>query len=407
MAGGGEQYEASASALGYMFQFAKALHMCTEQWMSAGMDWSVAVEAADDIEKHAGSVTDLLQLKQRAEGIRLTDTSEGLWKTLRIWAEAAKAGRIELAKTNLLLLTTAELPEGSVGFYLQHRDSQHRDEDRALELLRAARKASKATKGALPSCFAAFDRLDEGETRLQRTLISRIQVLGGTPDIADVRTAMLGLAAFAVGHEAAKAFLSRLEGWFYDRVIEQMRAPGGSPVTGTEFDQVLSDLQHQFRYDNLPIDRDITGMAPDVSEAEDKMFVRQLGLIGVGSERIGYAVRDYIRAFTQRSRWSDENLLRAGEIGEYERKLVEEWQSRFAEMAEDLGTEATEQEKKREAKLIYRWVDREARFQIRAGCDEVFVAKGSYHMLADELRVGWHPDFSARLMALLEPAGAR
>jgi hypothetical protein len=100
MAGGGEQYEASASALGYMFQFAKALHLCIEQWMSAGMDWSVAVEAADDIEKHAGSVTDLLQLKQRAEGVRLTDMSEDLWKTLRIWAEAAKAGRIELAETN-------------------------------------------------------------------------------------------------------------------------------------------------------------------------------------------------------------------------------------------------------------------------------------------------------------------
>ncbi|MFE7935485.1 hypothetical protein ACFU6S_43520 [Streptomyces sp. NPDC057456] len=28
-------------------------------------------------------------------------------------------------------------------------------------------------------------------------------------------------------------------------------------------------------------------------------------------------------------------------------------------------------------------------------------------MLADELRVGWHPDFTARLMALLEPTGAR
>ncbi|MET9515817.1 hypothetical protein [Streptomyces sp. NPDC002994] len=40
-------------------------------------------------------------------------------------------------------------------------------------------------------------------------LISRIQVLGGTPDTVDVRTAMLGLAAVAVGHEAAKAPGSR------------------------------------------------------------------------------------------------------------------------------------------------------------------------------------------------------
>ncbi|MER7151396.1 ABC-three component system protein [Streptomyces lydicus] len=407
MADTGEQYEASASALGYLFQFAKALHICIEQWMSADTDWSVAVEAADDIEIHQGSDRRLIQLKQRAEGVRMTDLSEDLWKTLRIWAEAAKASRITLTETKLFLLTTAELPEGSAAFYLQPRSSQHRDEDRALHLLREARKASKATKGSLPKCFEAFDDLGLGDRPLQRPLISRIEVLGGTQDITEVRTALKGLAAFAVGHDAAKAFLARLEGWFYDRVIEQMQAPGGSPVTGIQFDEALSDLQRQFRYDNLPIDHDIYDMSSDVSEAADKNFVRQLGLIGIGSERVGLAVRDYVRAFTQRSRWSAENLLRAGELGKFERKLVEEWQSRFAEMAEELGAEATEEEKKKEARLIYRWVDREARFPIRAGCDEVFVTKGSYHMLADELRVGWHPDFSARLIALLEPARTR
>ncbi|GHG41742.1 ABC-three component system protein [Streptomyces hydrogenans] len=403
----GEQYEASASALGYLFQFAKALHICIEQWMSGDMDWSVAVEAADDIEIHQGPDTRLIQLKQRAEGVRMTDLAEDLWKTLRIWAEAAKADRIALAETKLFLLTTAEIPANSAAFCLQPRGSQYRDEERALHLLREARKASKATKGSLPKCFEAFDNLDRGDRPLQRSLMSRIEILSGTPNITEVRTALQGLAAFAVGHDAAKSFLVRLEGWFYNRVIEQMQTQGGSPVTGIEFDEMLSDLQRQFRYDNLPIDSDISDMASDPSQAADQQFVRQLGLIGVGADRIGLAVRDYVRAFAQRSRWSTENLLRAGELGKYERKLVEEWQSRFAEMAEELGPEATEDEKKKEARLIYRWVDREARFPIRSGCDETFVTKGSYHMLADELKVGWHPDFSARLIALLEPARAR
>ncbi|WP_406467800.1 ABC-three component system protein [Streptomyces sp. NBC_01594] len=403
MADGGEQYEASASALGYLFQFAKALHMCIEQWMSAGPDWSIAVEAADDIEQHVGSVTDLLQLKQRAEGVRLTNTSKDLWKTLRIWAEAAEAGRIDLDGTNLYLLTTAELPKGSVGFLLQHRDTGHRDEEQALTLLCDAAGASKTKSEDLRKSFAALAGLTKP---LQSALLAQIQVVGGTSDIADVRTSMLRLAAVAAGHDAAKSFLNRLEGWFYDRVIEQMRTPGGSPITGVEFDEVFTGLQRQFQYDNLPIDRDIAGMPGKLSEQADRIFVRQLGLIGVGSTRIGYAVRDYVRAFAQRSRWLNENLLRAGEIGEYERRLVEEWESRFAEMEEELGPEATEEQKKAEARLIYRWVDKEARFQIRSGCDEMFVTKGSYHMLADERRVGWHPDFAARLMQLLEPAEA-
>ncbi|MFJ4895030.1 ABC-three component system protein [Streptomyces sp. NPDC088788] len=399
-----EQFEATASALGYLYQFAKALQLCIEEWVG-GLEWSVAVEAADDIEKHAGSLTELLQLKQRADGIRLTDSAPDLWKTLRIWCEAAKTGRIHLPETNLFLMTTAELPAGSVGYHLEPKTSGHRDEDKALELLRSARDASKNDQ--LQKAFKAFDDLEAEGAVGQAALLSRIEVIGGAPRIDDVREKMLGHAALVVGHELAKPFLTRLEGWFYDRVIEQMRPPGGAPITGEEFDQIFSDLRHQFGPNNLPIDPDIADWEPGPAEAADKTFVRQLDLIGVGSERIGLAVRDYVRAFDQRSRWSEDKLLRVGELGRYERKLIEEWRARFADMREDLGPESTEEEMRREAKLIYRWVDREARAQIRSGLEEVFIPKGSYHMLADELRVGWHPDFTARLAALLEPAEAR
>ncbi|WP_150246306.1 ABC-three component system protein [Nocardiopsis quinghaiensis] len=398
-----DQFEASASALGYLYQFAKALELCIERSMG-GLEWSVAVEAADDIETHAGSLTELLQLKQRAEGIRLTDTSEDLWKTLRIWCEADLNRRIDLAETDLFLLTTAELSADSAGHHLQPKETGHRDVDEALRLLRLARKASKNEK--LQKSFKAFDALETSGPERQRELLSRVDVIGHSPRINEIRSGMLKRAVLAVERDLATAFLTRLEGWFYGRVIEQLTTPGKAPITGSEFDEVFSRLRGQFSPNNLPIDQDIMNLEPEPVESADKTFVRQLDLIGVGPDRVHLAVRDYIRAFAQRSRWSEEKLLRPGEIGDYERRLVEEWQARFAEMREELGPEATEKEMKREARQIYSWVDREARAQIRNGLQEVFIPKGSYHMLADELRVGWHPDFSARLAALLEPAGA-
>ncbi|WP_324614060.1 ABC-three component system protein [Streptomyces sp. NRRL F-5122] len=129
-------------------------------------------------------------------------------------------------------------------------------------------------------------------------------------------------------------------------------------------------------------------------------------LIETGNSRIGIAVRDYIRAFTQRSRWSDENLLLPGEISRFERKLTEEWEDLFAEMEDELGPAATEAQKVAAAKAIYKWAMREGRRSIRPGCDEPFVSKGSFHILADDLRVGWHVDFLSRLMTILEPAEA-
>ncbi|WP_327350094.1 hypothetical protein OG772_36020 [Streptomyces sp. NBC_01321] len=43
---------------------------------------------------------------------------------------------------------------------------------------------------------------------------------------------------------------------------------------------MFSSLQRQFQHDNLPIDGDITRMTGDPTEQAEKIFVRQLGLIG-------------------------------------------------------------------------------------------------------------------------------
>ncbi|XIE77132.1 hypothetical protein AB6O49_00050 [Streptomyces sp. SBR177] len=123
-------------------------------------------------------------------------------------------------------MTTAELPPGSAGYHLQPKANGHRDEGKALTLLRAAREASSSDK--LQKAFAAFDGLEADGAAGQSALLARIDVIGDAPRIDEVRETMLGHAALVVGHDLAKPFLTRLEGWFYDRVIEQMRSPGGA-----------------------------------------------------------------------------------------------------------------------------------------------------------------------------------
>ena len=44
-----------------------------------------------------------------------------------------------------------------------------------------------------------------------------------------------------------------------------------------------------------------------------------------------------------------------------------------------------------------------AKARIRERYDESFMSRGSLHGLADDRRVGWHPEFEARLEALLSP----
>ena len=396
MSGSTSPYDASASAIGYLYQLRYALLAGLREF-STDASWSVSVEVVDDVEIVAAGESRRWQLKHRADGKRLTDSSADLWKTLRIWSEAIKDGSLDPSRTRLLLLTTSTVPAGSAAYHLQA--GSDRDVTKARELLESA--ATKSASKSNKSSIEAFRSLKDSQ---REALLDAVTVLGDGPMIEDVHRELLLICRYAVGKMAAESLLNRLEGWFFQRCIETMRTPAALPISGSEIDEKLSELRSQFREYNLPIDEDIAEMTATREEYSDRTFIRQLELIEIGNRRIELAVRDYLRASTQRSRWSRENLLLPGEIGAYERRLREEWEAHFAAMQDELGEEAAEETKIAMAKKIYGWVDTEFRENIRPECHEPFICKGSFHILADELRVGWHPEFEARLMAILEPA---
>ena len=78
----------------------------------------------------------------------------------------------------------------------------------------------------------------------------------------------------------------------------------------------------------------------------------------------------------------------------------------FEGMREELGDDAAEEEKIKSAQALYRWVETQAGFPIRPRCNEPFVTRGTFHILANGQRLGWHPDFADRLRLILEKSEA-
>ena len=192
----------------------------------------------------------------------------------------------------------------------------------------------------------------------------------------------------------------RLRGWWYGRVIQQLMGLAPDPILGEELDAKIDDLRDQFDTDNLPIDVLDDSDLADLTE-EDRVFVRQLQLVAANDRLIELAIRDYKRAYVQRSRWSDDGLLLPGELGRYERTLIDEWEHHQAvvkQRYEGRGSEVEMQEAGMELFLAMH----DKAFWIRPRVRQPFVVRGSFHGLANEMRVGWHPDFIARLRSLLE-----
>jgi hypothetical protein len=169
----------------------------------------------------------------------------------------------------------------------------------------------------------------------------------------------------------------------------------------------MADLREQFKQEALPIDDDLlTFTLDDATKAahEDSTFVRQLEIIKAGKRRIAAAIRDYYRAFEQRSRWLRDDLVVGLDLHKYEQRLHQEWELIFEAMRDEVGASATDEAQEEAARSVLAWAERTP-IPIRPGVTEPFVTRGSLHMLADEVRIGWHPEFRARLEALLSVKG--
>ena len=91
------------------------------------------------------------------------------------------------------------------------------------------------------------------------------------------------------------------------------------------------------------------------------------------------------------------------ELEKYEKRLIDEWEHCFANMEDDLesyGDLADDKLKIEKGKLLYTEIGRKD-IRIRPRCQEPFVMRGSYHILANKLKVGWHVDFIERLKKIL------
>jgi hypothetical protein len=251
-----------------------------------------------------------------------------------------------------------------------------------------------------------FNKLSEEE---QLDFLSRITIVDATPRIDNIPAVIIDQQLRTVRREARLAVFERLEGWWSGVVVDLLTGEREIPVRGSEVSDKLAALADEYKSDNLPITfrgkQPREGIDPD---GDPRLFVSQLREISIGPGRIQSAILDYYRAFEQRSAWVREDLVFAGELEEYEDRLVNEW-TRYKEIAfEALGSESAPDTLLKAGQSLYRWAEMETvHLRIRERVSEPYVVRGGFHMLANtrpEPRVYWHPRFLERLQSLLESA---
>lgn len=389
-----EAHGAAGQALGYFHQCMWALVELGRRG-SADPSVQLRLETLDDIQFDSdGSPTELLQTKHHlgASGT-VTMNSPDLWRTLNAWMDAVDDTEAAI----LRLVTTQAIPADSALARLLV-DGERDSTVVTAALVDAANESSNSTTSAWRKKFLGLSE------PAREALVDRIVIDDRSSQAPEFDHEVIKTFRYAIPVGKESVFVHLLKGWWAGIAVELL-SRNLDAITGGDLVLQINDIADQLKVDTLPVDPQVMQEYDEsIRDAyQDRPFVQQLIWIALDNTRLWKAIRDYHRAYSQRSFWLRYQLLAEPELDRFAFRLHDEWEQVFdrhvAAMARSGRTDAEQV-----GQEVLEDLARESRSRVRERFDEPWFNRGMLHSLADgELgqRIGWHPDFEAKLEALL------
>ena len=401
---------AKPSMLGYFYQPFFALQILMSKDIAECDNAQIYIENIDDIDFQMGN--NHLTLYQNKHHINrqgsISDKSEDLWKTLRIWSERIKNNEIDINNTSFILTTTVDASTDSIASKLSINKSTRNTQEALEKLIRISKEGvenkdkrlsdENIRKHVNEDYYESFYSLD---LQLKTKLVQNIYILDNQPEIESVQNNIKQFLTFSVRRDQINYFYEKLIGWWFSKVINNLIEDNKIPITYNELHEKISDISDEFKKDSLPIDYefDFSNVTAEYLSPEQKNFIKQLNLILVNDKEIANAVLDYYRAYMQRSKWIKEGKLYIGDLSQYEQRLIREWEQVKSKL-ENTRTIINENDKIELGKDIYFKVGDLKLPICSSGVHSnrgFYIMRGSYHILSNSLRIGWHPEYVQRL----------
>lgn len=379
--------------LGYSLQTTRA----TMRLLEAGPGSFVSVEVLDDVAvtKPDGTTT-VEQTKSATSSNPIADKSPEWWKALATWVRAAEANQLSPDATSFELFVSKTHP-GKLARSL----AAVSDEASAAIALAAAKKAiwgepprfikrARVAATIAPHVEAVFGA--KGETVAK--IVARLSLVFGT---GSSKAALVNLLkAKIISDEMLDVVANQMLGWVKTAIDGHIESSRPAVVSTDDFNTEL--IAFVRRVDRFAILNSFAPTAPRTAlsiEDQGNTYVRQLDIIGADYDTKLKAANDFLRASVDRSVWATKGLVHRSSFDEFEDVLTRAWDAKKRIVAVQSASHTPEMCGNvlySECSLIQPPLEgRTVPPHFTPGC---------YHALANDLAVGWHPDFKS----LLTPA---
>lgn len=369
---------APGQLLGYTIQFPRALYHLLK---SAPGD-AVSIEVLGDVATSLSNGNKITEEdKSSIVGNPLTNKSTDLWKTFSNWINAINNGDLNINKTMFILYTNQS---GRHGIVNDFHDAQNEN-----DILLAISNAKSVLKDIDSShdIWKFYDFvINKNETLLMKIIDKfELQITEGV----GYENINHELRRLLIPESQIDFFADTLGGWLQRVILEKIALKEIAIIQWEEYRkqfEVLFDRAHRREL----IDFALT-YPPDKEKIETHIKVRpnylkQLDFIDSSDDDIIEAVSDFIRADINRTKWIENEIIDEDIAFDFELKLKNYWenQKKRIELTEKTLTE------KEQGILLYS--DCKIRQEtIRDMAPPSSTIAGTYHAMANEPSLGWHP----------------
>lgn len=389
-------HSAPGSNAGFSYQFERALYWLAQSPAGA----IIGIETDDDVAVRGADGSRLLEQDKHSileDAKPFGDRSKDLWNTLAIWIEALDSKEVAADTTHFLMVTNKALPQ-----CIARQIGAAKTESEVTACVAALETASKKP----PQHIAALIQrvLRSNSQANLRKLILRCEMADASqatagPQLRRETIARLPLPAWCSSN--ADSIVDELSGWLHHTALAAWQQNQSAWI---QRDHFVNQLQAIIDGRKRHIARErsehlIPVTDAKIGENKGSRFVKQLHLVTDDDSIVDNAIRDLVRCNIEKSRLSEEGNVTDDDWRAFETALFSRWDKirarviRVKEGAaqEDIGFE------------IFTDTTEEHREKL-AGSDteQVYLTSGTYHRLADMIRIGWHPRFEELMVEFIK-----
>ena len=372
---------APGQLLGYSLQFPRALLRLLE--ISPG--GAVGIEINGDVSVFFPEGIILSEEdKSSMLGNPLTDRSVNLWKTFYNWCSMLQSEGLSVSNMRFVLYTNHLVNENSFVKWLHEVETTDAINNVVIRIRDFFREIQ-----ATHDIHRYLNPLLNDYEAIFREIIPRFELVqnNDTAEIySDIRVA---ISSKLVSESYVEPLLERLSGWLQKEINQKIAMKISPIITFDELNHKFSAFFQRLRQAAL-VDFAINTL-PDHDSLKEKamtkpVYVQQLEGIKAGFDEIIEAVSDFYIADTNRQEWIEREIIDEEAMDDFQKRLVSFHSNHQKTIT---LTERGASEEVQGQLLLYACKNRHELLNELTPPDKTI--PGTYHVLANEKNIGWHP----------------